>query len=368
MLKKTILILVNHDVVIYNFRKELVEELLNQDYEVVISSPYGPKIDKLINMGCIYSEVSIERHGTNIISDIKLIHNYMKLIKKFKPVTILTYTIKPNVYGGIAAQLTKTPYLANITGLGTSIQNKGFMQKVSTRLYKVGLRKANCVFFQNESNYRFFKEANIVNGNTKILPGSGVNLEEHYFEPYPEETKTLNFLYIGRIMKDKGIDELLEAAQHVKGKYPYTEFDLIGFSENEYDKKLKWYVENDIVKYHGQQNDVHSFIKKSHAIILPSYHEGMANVLLEAAATGRPIIASAIPGCKESFDNDLSGLDFEVKNVKSLINSLIKFIKLSYHQKSEMGKAGRIKMENEFDRKNVVHEYLNKINKIIEEK
>lgn len=367
MIDKTILILVNHDVVIYNFRKELVIKLLEEGYKVVISSPYGPRIEKLINLGCIYSEVRIERHGTSVYNDYKLLQKYLKLIKEHNPVVVLSFTIKPNVYGGIAAQLANTPYIANITGLGTSIHNKGLMQKISTTMYKIGLRKANFVFFQNESNYKFFKKMNIFNGKAKILPGSGVNLKEFYFEPYPKDNTAINFLYIGRIMKDKGIEELLKAAQHVKSKYPHVEFNLLGFSENEYDKKLKWYEKNNIIHYHEHQDNVQMFIKNSHAVVLPSYHEGMANVLLEAAATGRPILASNISGCKETFDEGLSGYKIEIKSVKSLIDILIKFIELPYFQKSEMGIAGRIKMEKEFDRNIVVNEYLSNIKTIIEE-
>lgn len=364
--KKKILILVNHDVVIYNFRKELVKELLNQNYEVIISSPYGKKIDKLIAMGCKYSEITINRRGFNPVQEYKLLLYYTKLMKEINPDVVLTFTIKPNIYGGLAAQITNRPYIANITGLGTSISNGGIVQKISLFLYKQGLKKANTIFFQNQSNYNTFKKIGIVNNNGILLPGSGVNLEEHNFENYPNQNKSINFLYIGRIMKDKGIDELLSASKTISSKYENVKFNLLGFTEENYLDDLKFHEENGWIKYHGQKSDVHTYIKKSHAVILPSYHEGMANVLLESLSTGRPVIASDIPGCRETFDDRISGFSVEPRDTNSLIKAIEDFIKLPFESKVLMGNAGREKVEREFDRKIVVNNYLKIINNIEE--
>lgn len=361
-----ILVLANNDVGLYKFRKELLQELLKQNNEVFISLPDGEYIPQLKKIGCTYINTSIDRRGTNPITDVKLIYFYTKIIKKINPDVVLTYTIKPNIYGGIACKMLHIPYIANVTGLGTSIENKGSMQFVALRLYAVGLQKAFCVFFQNEPNLNFFKDKNIVNDNTRLIPGSGVNLEQHCFEEYLENDDEIKFLFIGRIMKDKGVGELLDAAIQIKPKYPNSQFHFIGDSEEDYyiDRLLKLEVQG-IIKYHGRQSDVHSYIAKSHAIILPSYHEGTANVLLEAAASGRPVLASKVTGCRETFDEGLSGLGFEAKNVESLVDTIKQFIELPYEKKKMMGIAGRKKMESDFDRQIVVNSYMDEINKLV---
>ncbi len=360
-----ILILANNDVGLYKFRKELIESLLDQGYEVYISLPAGYYVEKLCHMGCVFFDTPIDRRGTNPITDLKLIFYYKTLIKNIKPDVVLTYTIKPNVYGGIACKSSNTPYIANVTGLGTSIENGGLLQKTTLALYTNGLRKAACVFFQNETNRQFFIDKHIVTGKTRLIPGSGVNLKYHCFEEYPDSDNIIKFLFIGRIMKDKGIDELLEAAQKVKCMYPNVQFDLVGYCEENYTKRLSDFENRGIIKYHGQQDDVHSFIKGAHAIIHPSYHEGMANVLLEAASTGRPVLASNIPGCRETFDEGVTGYGFEVRNTSALVNTIEKFIKLPYEDKKQMGIAGRAKVEREFDRQIVIDSYMEEINKIL---
>lgn len=360
-----VLILTNSINGLYSFRRELIEELINEKFEVYISSPVGYRKEYFEKLKCIFIETSIARHGLNPISDLNLVFKYIKIIKKINPKVVLTYTIKPNIYGGIACRLLKVPYISNITGLGTAIENKGILQKIALILYKLGLKKASCIFFQNESNQKFFLDKQIVSGKTILIPGSGVNLSHHCFEEYPCDNNKIKFLFIGRIMKDKGINELLEAAIQIKAKFSNVHFDLIGDCEEDYNKCLQELQEQGIIKYHGRQNDVHPFIKESHAVILPSYHEGMANVLLEAASTGRPVLASRVPGCQETFDDGVSGFGFEVKNVKSLVEAIIKFIELPYEKKKEMGIAGRKKMEREFDRNIVVNAYLEEINRVI---
>jgi glycosyltransferase involved in cell wall biosynthesis len=359
-----ILVIANFGMGLYNFRKELLEELIKQDNEVYISLPDDEYVSKLEKIGCKFVDTHLDRRGTNPLSDFKLLLNYIRIIKRIKPDVVLTYTIKPNVYGGIACAITKTPYITNVTGLGTSVENKGLIQKVTLLLYKLGLKKASCVFFQNQTNRKFFEDNRIVKSKTRLIPGSGVNLEQHKSEEYPMSDKKVRILFIGRIMKAKGIEELLEAAKLVKEKYPNVQFDLIGGNEENYNQKIDKLERLDIIKYHGQQSDVHSFIKKSHATILPSYHEGLANVLLESASSGRPVLASRVPGCIETFEDGLTGFGFEVRNVESLVEAISRFINIPYEQKREMGMAGRRKMENEFDRNIVINAYLNEIKMI----
>jgi glycosyltransferase involved in cell wall biosynthesis len=362
---KKVLILANNDIGLYKFRKELIQELVRK-CEVYISLPYGEFTPKLKNLGCKFIDTKINRRGTNPITDINLLLHYINIINRIKPDIVLTYTIKPNVYGGIACRLTRLPYIANITGLGTSIENKGFLQNITLTLYRIALKNASCIFFQNKTNRKFFINNSIIKSYTRLIPGSGVNLKNHNFEEYPKDDGTIKFLFIGRIMRAKGIEELLQAAEKVKAEYPNVEFELIGGSEEEdYNQQLVELDRLGIIKYHGQQDDVHTFIKNSHATILPSYHEGTANVLLESASSGRPVLASRVPGCIETFKEDVSGIGFEVKSVDSLVEAIIKFINLPYEQKKAMGIAGRRKMEKEFDRKMVTQSYLDEIDKIL---
>lgn len=362
---KKVLILVNHNVVIYNFRRELVERLIADGFEVYLSCPDGDRINELVDMGCKFIEANFNRRGTNPLSDLKLIGYYKKVMRSIKPDVVLSYTIKPNVYGGIAAAKLKIPQIANVTGLGTSVEDGGILQKISVTLYRYGLRKAKMVYFQNESNMKFMKEHKVVSDNFHVLPGSGVNLNQHCLEEYPEDTDELVFTTIGRIMKDKGTDELLDAAKIVKARYPKVHFRLIGFFDENYQEKVEQAVRDGIVEYIEQQRDIHPFIKESHAVIHPSHHEGMSNVLLESAAAGRPVLASKVPGCIETFEENLSGYAFEAKNADDLAKAIIKFIELPYDKKVLMGISGRKIMEQKFDRNLVVDEYINAINKIL---
>lgn len=362
MLIMKVLVLTNFGMGLYKFRKELLREFINRGYDVTVSLPDDEYIPKIKEIGCKYIETKVDRRGINPFTDIGLFFSYIGIIKSIKPDIVLTYTIKPNVYGGMACRITGTPYIPNITGLGTAVEGKGLVQKIALCLYRAGLKNAKCVFFQNETNRRLFIKKGIVKNNTELIPGSGVNLGQHCFEEYPEDDGNIRFLYIGRIMKDKGIDELLAAAKIIKEKHNNVTFDIIGFCEEGYNEALNELSGAGIISFHGQQDDVHRFIKNSHATILPSYHEGMSNALLESAATGRPVLASNVPGCIETFDDGVSGFGFEARSVDSLVNAINKFIELPYEAKRQMGLAGRSKTEREFDRKVIIDSYLKQIN------
>lgn len=358
-----ILVLSNFGMGLYKFRKELLQELINQGHEIFVSLPNDEYVPLLESLGCEYIESNLDRRGTNPIADMKLLSSYIKILKKIKPDIVLTYTIKPNVYGGIACRVTKTPCLPNITGLGTAVENEGLMQKITLSLYKIALKNADCIFFQNEPNRQFFIDRGIIKSKSKVIPGSGVNLEQHRYEDYPIDEENIRFLFIGRIMRAKGIDELLNAAKQIKEDQKNVEFHLVGFCEEGYSEELRELNDSGIIHYHGQQDDVHKFIKDSHATILPSYHEGTSNVLLESASTGRPILASNVTGCKETFDDGVSGIEFEVKSVKALVSAIQQFLNLPHENKKQMGIAGRKKMEQEYDRKLVINAYLEEISR-----
>lgn len=361
-MNKKILILANYDVGLYVFRRELLQRFIEKGDTVYCALPFGEKISNITELGCECIDVKISRHGTNPIEDFKLFLKFIKIICKTKPDIVLTYTIKPNAYGGMACQVMRVPYIANITGLGAAVQNGGFMQKISLMLYRLGLRKAKMVFFQNSENQKFMLEHGIVKCDNDLLPGSGVNLEQHCFEEYPETDDEVILLTIGRIMKDKGTNEILQAAKIIKAEYPKVIFRFIGDHDGDCKENVETAVSDGLVEYIGKQPQVHSFIKESHATLHASYHEGMSNVLLETASSGRPIIATNIPGCRETFDDGVSGIAFKRKDVDDLVRAIKEFLAFSNEQKAQMGQAGRLKMEKEFNRNIIVEKYM----KIIE--
>ncbi len=366
-MKKRILMLGNHEIVIYNFRRELIERMIKDGYEVYIALPYGPKIEYLKEMGCNFIDTPIDRRSTNPIQDIRVFLKYFKMLKEVNPDVVLTYTVKPNVYGGIACRIKKVPYICNVTGLGSGYLNGGIVQKIVQMLSKISFRKADKVFFQNTADMNLLKNQKVVKNNYDLLPGSGVNLEKYTVIPYPAEDEPIKFNFVARVMKDKGIDEYLNAAKQIKKKYPEVIFNVIGMiDQSYYENILLEYQKSGIIKYHGFQNDIIPFIAMCSCMVNPSYTEGMSNVLLENAACGRPVIASNIPGCKEIIDENVNGYTFEVRNYKSLVDKMEKFIKLSYEKKIEFGLAGRKKVEKEFDRQIVVNKYISEITNIIE--
>lgn len=359
-----VLILANFGMGLYNFRKELIERLIVENYEVYISCPVDNYTEKLEQMGCEIINSQISRRGKNPITDYKLILHYKKIIKEIKPNVVLTYTIKPNIYGGLACRLTNVPYIANVTGLGTAVENEGIMQKLTTTLYKIAFKKVNTVFFQNEENMRFFNSRNIAQDKHNLLPGSGVNLDNFNLIDYPKN-ETTEFVFISRIMKQKGIDQYLEAAKYIRKNYPNTKFHVCGFCEEGYEELLKEYQEKGIILYHGVVNDVRQILKDTHCTVHPTYYpEGMSNVLLESAASGRPIITTNRSGCKEIVDNMKNGLIVESQNSNDLIKKIELFLSLKQSLKVEMGLNGRKKIEKEFDRQIIVNSYVRKIKTI----
>lgn len=364
-----ILMLANDETTIYNFRREIVKAFANAGHEVVIAYPYGKHTEEIERLGCKTIHCKVSRHGTNIREDFKLFAEYLQLLKKETPDIVLTYTVKPNIYGSLACQLRKVPCLNNITGLGTVLQSDSIVAKLILFLQKLAYRKSSCIFFQNQDNYEQLKNKKVISDkhNVQILPGSGVNLELHRCEEYPKDDGTIRFIFVSRIREDKGIEELFSAAKQVKASFPKTEFHVVGwYEELEYKNKVQQLVDDGVIVYHGTktQEEVHQLIKASHCLIHPSYHEGMSNVMLEAAAAGRPVIASDIPGCRETFDEGISGYGFEVKNTEMLIQAINRFVHLPYEKKQQMGLCGRKKMEKEFDRNIVAQKYLNIIEKL----
>ena len=359
---KTILIIANNDVGLYNFRKELLEELLKR-FRVYISLPYGERVIDMVNMGCKYIETGVDRRGMNPVKDIKLFFCYIKMCAKIKPDIVISYTIKPNLYGGLATRLFNIRFFPYVAGLGTPFKKEGIVKYILTSLHRVAFKKAERVFFENIESLNYYQQKRIVNNNYIKIPGAGVNLNEYSFTDYPEQREPVTFLFIGRIMKEKGVDELLYSSEKLILNGLPVRIWVIGDMEENYAEKIQESLDKKVIKYFGFQKDVKPFIKGAHCIVLPSYHEGMANVLLEAAAMGRPLITSNVHGCLEAVDDGKTGYLCKVKDPNDLYKKMVKFVAIPYNKQKEMGRLSRRHIEHRFDRRLVVEEIIEVIMK-----
>ncbi|CAM4523644.1 galacturonosyltransferase [Paenibacillus endophyticus] len=367
---KKILILANHFITIYAFRKELVKELLQQNNKVILALPTSEDNKYFADMGCEIIETPLDRRGTNPFSDIKLLFQYVKIIRDMKPDIVLTYTIKPNTYGGIAARICGVKTIHTVTGLGSVYIQDMWQKNIAVFLNRIAFKLASKVVFLNEDNKEFYKQIKIISTkhDTMIVPGSGVNLDNFKYE-IQQSSERITFTFVGRILKDKGIEEYLLAAKELVSKYNYVDFEVVGFvDEEKYIELLDKYEKEGIIKYFGKRNDIPSIMKKSSCIVLPSYGEGRGTVLQEGAAVGRPLITCNTYGCKENVEEGYNGFLCKVADTESLKNTMMKFISLSKEEKELMGKRSREKAETEFDRKLVTRAYTKEIIRIVKGK
>lgn len=357
---KKLLAITNHSYMFWQFRRELMAEL-QKEYEVVISTPFVGHEEDFAAMGCRMIETKVDRRGINPKTDGRLFLTYIKLLKTEKPDMVITYSIKPNIYAGFACRLLHIPYCVNVQGLGTAFQKKGLAAVVSI-MYKAACKKARTVFFENKGNAQLFVDRKIVpEEKITVLPGAGVNTEYYDYAPYPEHEE-VRFLYLGRIMKEKGIDELFYAIRRLYKEYgKQVQLDLLGFFEDEYKGAVDKLVEDGIAVFHGFQEDPRPYYANADCVVLPSYHEGMSNVLLEAAATGRCIITSNIPGCREAVDSGKSGLLCRVRDKESLYRAMKKVMELDRDRRNSAGRCGREKMIREFGKEKVVRDTVTAI-------
>lgn len=359
---KTVLILANNSGGLYRFRKELIHSLIENGNILYASIPFDTNIDDLKKLGLKITETKINRRGMNPFNDFKLLLFYFLFLKKIKPDLVITYTIKPNLYGGTVCSLLRIPFLMNITGLGTAFQTDGLLKKIVTIWYKFVCKKVKTVFFENEGNCLVFLERKIVDKEkTCVLNGAGVNLKDFTLQEYPEIKEKIRFLFIGRIMKEKGVDELFYTIEKLVDQGYNVMLDVLGNYEDNYKKQVNELIKKGVIEYHGYQDDVRTFIKNSHCFVLPSYHEGMANTNLECAAMGRPLITSNIHGCKEAVIENVSGFLCETENKESLYECMLKFINLSYEEKKNMGLESRKHMEKVFDKRKVVEKTIERL-------
>ena len=374
MKKPLIALLTNNDDDIYCFRKELIEGLLNEGYEMLISCPDGPKLELMKDITYQYDNPDIDRRGTNIISDFKLMMHYRKLFKKERPDIVLTYTAKPNVYAGMAAKSLGIPYINNVTGIGSVVNMAKLKKALILGLFKMSYRGASCVMFQNSTNMKLALDNGMIKGDYKLIPGSGVDLSRYPIQNYPDGGDgktggTIIFNYIGRVLHDKGVDDYIEAAKRIKKDYPNTEFNMLGFiepTENHYEEELAELGEQGIIYYRGSQKDVKPWIARAHAIIHPStYGEGMSNVLLENASSGRFLITTDNPGCQETVVDGKSGFIYHGGDVDALVKTIEKFLKMDNEARRKMGAEGRKHVEDNFSRDIVVAAYKDAIRGIL---
>ena len=361
-----VLVLANNLSGLMSFRKEVMQAMVEKGDEVFVSVPYDKRFDEQVKeLSLKIVDTAIDRRGINPVTDMALINRYCKMMKEVRPDVVLSYTIKPNLYGGLACKWAKIPQLVNITGLGTAVENPGLLQKFVIGLYKFCLKSVRVMFFQNTANMEFCRERGMINGRPELLPGSGVNLSRFTPTDMPQDD-VIKFICIGRAMKQKGTGDYLDMAEIIKKEYPNTEFHLLGACDDgEYEERIKKMHAEGIIIYDGVTTDVRPYIQKVHCTVHASYYpEGMSNVLLESCASGRAIITTGRPGCGEIVDEGINGFITRPHDVDDLCSQVRKFLALSKEQRAAMGKAARMKVEREFDRQIVVNKYLKEIEQI----
>ena len=362
---RKIMILCNSSGGLYDFRNELPLRLLQAGTEVVVSVPDDVRAADLTAEGCKVVHTDIDRRGTDPVKDMKLIRAYGRLLDREKPDLVLTYTIKPNIYGGICCRRRHIPYMATVTGLGSAFQNEGIKKKLITWLYRQGLKGAECVFFQNDHNRDVFRSLGILGGGkTRLVSGSGVDLEHHLPAEYPGHAdQVIRFLYVGRLMREKGTMEYLEAARRLHEKYgDRVSAAAVGYCDDDLEDAIKRAEKEGILRMIPFDKEIRPYYREADCVVMPSYHEGMSNVLMEAAATARPVIATDIPGCRETVEEGQTGFLCRPRDSSSLYDAMCRIVGMSEDERRRMGLQGRKKMELEFDRHHVIDAYIEEIN------
>ena len=353
---KKVMLVTNHSYMFWRFRKELVVELMKK-YDVVLLTPFVGHEDDFIGLGLRCIETSMDRRGVNPFKDFSLLKLYDKILRQECPDVVVTYSIKPNVYAGLCCRLLHIPYFANVQGLGTAFEVPGLCSFVS-KLYKVALKDVLGVFFENEKDALVFTDRKIVDGSlVHVLNGAGVNVDSFSYCDFPEND-LVHFLFVGRFMREKGLDELIEAAKRLHDECGGFVLDLVGFCEDAYEEKIDELVRLGVALNHGFQSCVKSFYDGADCVVLPSYHEGMSNVLLEGASVGRPLITCDVPGCKEVVEDGVTGFLVKVADSESLYLAMKRFLGLSLDERCRMGSLGREKMCMEFKKEKVVGDTL----------
>lgn len=350
-----ILILTNHSYMLYRFRRALISAL-SESHEVVLCMPFVGHEEDFQAMGLRCLPLDMDRRGTSLPREWALLRALRRVLRQERPELVITYSIKPNIYAGLLCRVMGIPYCANVQGLGTAFQRRGLSRLVSV-LYRLALAGAKTVFFENENNARTFCDKRILpESKITLLPGAGVDLTEFSPAEYPRR-EGFRFLYLGRIMTEKGMDELLTATERLyRQSGGRIRLELVGFYDDPYAQRVEALCREGAVVFHGFQQDPRPYYADCDCVVLPSYHEGMSNVLLEAAAMARPLIASDIPGCREAVEPGVTGLLCRCRDSEDLYRQMEAMAALPRERREAMGMAGRAKMEAQFDKARVVRQ------------
>jgi glycosyltransferase involved in cell wall biosynthesis len=358
-------IVINTSWNIYNFRLGLVKALQKAGHEVIAIAPTDAYSQKLVEKGCTFYPVAIDNKGANPLKDLKLTYAFMRLYKKVAPDVILHFTIKPNIYGTLAAKVLGIPVINNVSGLGTVFIRQNLVSKIALRLYRQAFKYPHTVFFQNNDDRTLFLDLKLVEKSiTGLLPGSGVNLANFRPAPFTRNT-TFVFLVIARLLYDKGIVEFAEACRILRGKGIKASFQLLGFKDPSHlgipESLLDEWISEGLINYLGTSDNVAGVIAEVDCVVLPSYREGTPKTLLEAAAMAKPIITTDVPGCRETVVHTHNGYLCEVKNAADLADKMLQLYSLSDSELAAMGQNSRTLAEERFDEKVVIERYLSAV-------
>jgi glycosyltransferase involved in cell wall biosynthesis len=369
--EKKIVISINTSWNVVNFRRGLIEALRARGYDVVIVAPRDEYSSLIPDMGCRYVEIEIDNSGTSPVRDLALLWRYWRILRREKPLVFVGFTIKPNVFGSLAANLNGIPVINNVSGLGTVFVRGGLLQRIAKALYRLALARSKVVFFQNDDDRMLFINGRLVRkAQTALLPGSGVDLVRFFpSSRNSPRSGSIVFLLVARLLWDKGVAEFIEAARLVRLKVPAARFQLLGFLDVENRTavsraQVEQWVEEGLVEYLGATDDVRPFLDAADCVVLPSYREGTPRSLLEAAAMGRPLISTDVPGCKEVVDHAVNGFLCKVKDADDLASSMTEFAVMDSASRDRMGVESRKKVERQFSETIVVERYMHQIDKL----
>lgn len=357
---------------VWHFRRPVVETLLESGHQVSVLAPPDETVQQLTKLGCSCFSLPMNAKGLNPLDELRLLQTYRRMLQQIQPDIVLSYTIKNNVFGALAAKSLRLPFIPNVSGLGTGFLSGGVLQFIVEQLYRRAFNRMPVVFFQNSDDREEFVERRLVKATqARVLPGSGIDLE-HYSSVQLRPNGASIFLMIGRLLRDKGVFEFVEAARQVKAERPDVRFQLLG--ESGYENRtaisaetVEEWVQEGVVEYLGTTSDVRPAIEAASCVVLPSYREGTPRTLLEASSMARPVIATDVPGCNTVVDNGETGLLCEVRSATSLAEAIRELLALSHQQKAEMGQAGRAKMEREYDQSLVVQAYRKAIQELTDQ-
>lgn len=372
MKKFRIMIALNTAWNLVNFRGSLIRALVAEGYEVVAVAPMDEYAERLTELGCRFVALPMDNKGTHPGRDLLLFLRFIKLLCLERPNVYLGYTVKPNIYGSLAAHTLGIMVINNVAGLGAVFIHDSWLTKLVRLLYKIALSRSNHVFFQNDEDMRQFVEQGLVaKDKVSRLPGSGIDLSTFGYAPMlPSENRSFRFLLVARLLWDKGVGEYVEAARMVRQKYPTAKFQLLGFLDVKNptavsSAQMDRWVDEGVVEYLGVADDVKPYLAAADCVVLPSYREGVPRSLLEAAAIGRPIVTTDAVGCRDAVEDGVNGLLCRVGDAGDLADKLLRMIEMSPEECVLMGLAGRRKMEREFDEKIVIDRYLRVIEEIV---